>query len=450
MPAQIFRAPLPIPIQGYRPDLPPRSVPPTALYQANNWLVRDGAMQARPGFSNKFADNAVGAARPMGFVQYVHTDGIARVVNGTAAGWRKFNSGTSVWNDITGTPLTGTATSQQAFRVFHRAGTSHLIGCNGKDTPKKWDGTAGTYSDIAGTPPISKAMMTLFSRVILLNLVTAGAGATASPVGYDCSNINDFDTGWGSAQFGLLNDTPGAIVSGLEFGNLQGAVYKTDAIVMAIAQAALAPFRFEWRQTGIAGPGSALSVVPINDNLHAYLGNDGAVYSFDGVRTRSVGYHIQKHVLNTADMFALDRSYGLWDFERQELWIFYPENGSTDTNLGMVINMATGTMEPVVQTGALWPLRFDPAAIVPAMGAKLKIASSITWSNVVGPFSAQTKTYSQYDSQLRRTVIGDAGGQCYTDIASGDGAGAAAVGATSSRGSTISALNCRLPSAGRR
>lgn len=420
MPAHTFQAPLPIPVQGYRPDLSPRDIGALGLYQAQNWMVRDGIMQPRPGFSQ--GQGVAFSQRVEGFTQYIHTDGNTRVVLGTTVGWRQVNSATNNWDDITGNALTGSGINQQVFRVFHRAGISHLIGCNGKDTPKKWDGTAATYSDMAGTPPVSKAMLTLASRIILLNLVTGGAGATASPVGYDTSSQNDFDTGWGTVQFGLLNDTPGPVVGGMEFGNLQGAIYKRDAIVMAIAQASTSPFRFEWRVTNVAGPASPLSIVPLTENLHAYLGQDGAVYLFDGVNARSIGYHIQKHILATGDIFSFDRAWGAWDFERQELWFGYPETGSAEVNIVSVINLVTGTMEQGVQNGALWPQRFDLAAIKPVMGAKLRVTSSITWSGASGTWQDQTKTWAQFDTQLRRMVLADlTAGRVFNDQSFGDG-----------------------------
>jgi hypothetical protein len=421
MPALQFQAPIPIPVQGYRPDLSPRDVGPYALYQAQNWLVRDGVMQNRPGFSATLG--AAFAQRPTGYVQYKHTDGATRVVMGTTVGWRNYNSGTNNWDDITGGALTGAAASQQVFRVFQKGTTSYLLGCNTSDTPKKWDGTAGTYSDIAGTPPKSVGMMVLADRVMLLNLKTGGFGATASPVAYDVSNSKDFDTGWGVAQFGLLADTPGPIVGGMEFGNLQGAIYKTDAIVMAVAQGAAAPFGFQWRVTNTAGPSAPNAIVPVIENLHAYLGNDGAVYLFDGINSKSIGYHVQKHVLSTADVFAFDRSFGFWDFERQELWFFYPEVGSIECNVALVVNLSTGTFESTAKSGALWPMRFSPTAIKPVAGAKLRIAASITWDGVSGGWQDQAKTWSQFDTQLRRTVLGDlTTGQNFTDQSyTGDG-----------------------------
>ena len=390
---------LSVPTDGVRADLAPQDVPPTALRDSQNWIYRDGIFRGRAGFT-AFGNDV--NERPMAFADYVHNDGARRLVMGTRVGWRKYNTGAGTWDSITGT-LTGAAGDQIVFRVFDRGGTKYLLGINGADTLKKWDGAAAGFSAAGGSPPRARTMVIANDRIVLFNLLS---GPTISGSAYDVSASKDFDAGWGVTLSGILVDTPGSIVAALEFGPLQSAIYKEDAIYMMFAQApTIAPFRFELKSAAVAGPVSPLAAVQVSDGLHAFLGLDGAVRLFDGVETRSIGYHAQKYIASRLDPALAGRSFGFFDREQNDLVFAFPEFGSTEPNVFVHLN---------VGSGSFWPQRF-PATIRASAGLKVTATTSVTLGDLPGNIGDYDKTLGEFDAPLRNVIFGETGGQVYTN-----------------------------------
>ena len=399
----------PMPIDGVVKDVHPNDLPPTSLRDAENWIFRDAVFQVRPGVSSFSSDVN---QRPMTFIQYPFTSGTTKLVMGTDDAWWKYNDATGNWDDLAGgVPLTGITTDFIAFRVFNKAGATYLLGINGADVLKKWDGVAAAYSSAGGSPPKAKCMSVAFDRVLLGHLLSGG---TISPQAVDVSARLDFDSGWGATQTTILADTPGSIVAMQEMGSLQTAIYKTDAVHVAIAQGALAPFRFELRAAGIAGPAALNALVPISDSLHVWLGNDGSLMQFDGVNVKPLSRNFQMHVLATADVTNLTKAYGVWDAERSELLFMYPEVGSLEPNLGVFVS---------VPSMAIWPIRF--ATLRFSAATKIRIPSAVIIDEIVGTYGDQTQTLGDYGSTtFRQLVFGEIGGQNYKDTATTDNAAA--------------------------
>lgn len=401
--------PIPLPSRGVMPDADPENVPIGALIAAENWLWHDGELRVRPG-NTKIGSSV--AQRPTGYIHYKHSDGNSRVVKGTVDGWWSLSG--STWGDISGTALTGVEADLQVFRVFQKSGATHLLGTNGADSMKKWDGVAATYSAVGGSPPRARAMMVLFDRVIIGNLLSGG---TISGLAVDVSAFQDFDSGWGTVFVGLIGiETPGEIMVMREMGSLQGAVYKSDAVVMAIAQdIGDAPFRFETKVTNIAGPASAACVVPVSDGFHVILASDGAVNRWDGVTYDPLGGLVeggkfQAHIEKTANLTNINRAFGLYDSRKKHVWFFYPEAATSDPMVGIVINLNNLSM---------WPARL-PWAV--SAGGTVKTSTGITIGELTSPIGSITQTLGEMGSlnQLDRLLLGRTNGQSHELIGDTD------------------------------
>ncbi len=396
--------PIPLPAGGVRADLLSDHLPPDALAASENWIFRDGAMRTRNGLA---ALAATVSQRPTGYIYYPHNDGSARLVKATTGKWFKYVSG--AWTDITGTALSGGPTDQQVFRVFDKGGVKYLLGTNGANTMKKWDGVAATYSDVGGTPPRARCMMIINDRILLGNLFSSFGSAVAGGSSYDISAYIDFDTGWGATLSGILADTPGEITAMVEMGGLRGAIYKTDAVYIVTASGGITPVSFELRQAGIEGPVAPLAVARLSDGLHVYLAQDGSLMQFDGVSTDTLGYPIQKYIAGSVDFTAIRRSFLVWDSERKELHVVYPETGSTDPNLDLIVSFPSL---------AIWPQRW--ANLRMTAGAKLKTILSTTIGELVGTIGSQTKTIGEFGTESRALLLGDVTGQTYQESGSAD------------------------------
>jgi hypothetical protein len=381
-------------------------VPLDGLSDAENVLIRDGKFIVRPGVT-AYGDDI--NERPLGYIQYFNNAGTVITVMGTDLGWHKLDSATDTWTDITEAlnPLTGGALDPHIFRIFQKAGATWLLGTNGADAPKKWDSVAATYVDMGGSPPRARCMEMTFERLILGNLLSGG---TISPVAVDVSAFQDFDSGWGATQTALLADTPGEIMSMNNLGLFQTAIYKKDAIYLAIAQGATDPFRFELKVAPVAGPASYRSVVPLPDGTQIYLAEDGDIKLFDGISVRSyLGRGAQDFITGSMNVSTIRRAFGFLDTERGEAVFMYPEQTETEASVGIVINL---------RTRAFWPLRWS--ALEFSAGIKLALDTGATIGELSGTIGGLAATIGEFASSTPRRFLGQIGGQTYQDTGDDD------------------------------
>lgn len=400
--------PIPVPTGGIRADLDAQDIGPNDLRDSKNWINRDGKLQTRDGVG---IDGLPVAGRIMAYAHYFYNDGTPRTISGTTRGWFRRNISAGQWDNITGVPLTGSRTDHQTFKVFQKAGQTWLLGTNGADTPKVWDGVSPAYVDMGGSPPRARAMGVVADRIILGNLLSGG---TISPVATDVSSNKDFDSGWGSQLVTLHADTPGAIVSIDEIGNLLGAIWKTDALYLAIAQGTADPFRFELKQRlstedGLpTGPCSSAVVLTLGDAKMMYIGLDGAGYMFDGGRVARMHPKIQRYILMAGDRSRLTSATGGYNSERHEVTILFCGKGSLDPNIGIVIDL---------NTNAVWPVGWSTHRFT-AIGFGNR---SLTIGELAGTIGEQPDTIGAYaNANITHQLFGDINGQTYKEQFGGD------------------------------
>jgi len=345
----------------------------------------------------------------------------------------KFDSAT-LWSHAVGeyvrqsfaTPLTGDRTSPTIFRTFV-SGTppnAYVLGTNGVDAPKVWDGTALVYRNIlskAGTdaPPPAKCMVVSANRLILGGLPT-GSGLNLGPSGIIISDDMDFDsqsTGWGGTSGTLVQllDTPGDIVAMQEFGNLYFVIYKEDSIYLAMAQAATAPFRFELKKSGIAGPCSSRSVVPLPNGSHAYLAKDGSIFVFDGNSVEPIGginewRKVQSLVLRTLDTLHPEYAWGMFDNEQQMLYFYWKHKGD-----GIAVKAGVAIDIP---TFSAWPIRTTNIDV--AYGSRVYLTFDTTIGELTDDILSYTNKIGDWSTERPGLIFGGGDGKCYAQSGATD------------------------------
>ena len=404
-----FYSPLPLPSQGVHAELSDVDLPPVMLSDAENWLYRDGRMRVRAGLTT-FADNAV--ARVNGFCQW--TDDTDKVlVMTTTAKYFVYDPDTATWTDLSGS-LTGDETTHNVFRVFQKGSasgtTTTMYGNNGVNDMKQYvfgDASVANVASGGVRPPRAKAMMVLADRMLLGNVTdnstTSYTGAKGPQV-VAVSASQDPTTGYNSVLVAQLQDTPGKIVAMLEMGNLNGAIYKDDAIYMAVAQSDAVPFAFSLQQK-VAGPVSPRAVVAVHDGLHVYLASNGDVMTFDGVSATPMGRHIQKYVLDHWNFNYSDRAHGWYDHENREVVLVFPDIIYGDGARAIVIRL---TDDPPT----LWPYRFATVKVTAGIRALLPGGTTI------GSLSGVTigdldLTLGEYDALGTALILGTSTGDTY-------------------------------------
>src|SRR6185436_14087436 len=147
----------------------------------------------------------------------------------------------------------------------------------------------------------------------------------------------------------------------LEMGNVNGAIYKTDAIYMATAQSDAVPFTFPL-QCKVPGPVSPRAVVSVHDGLHVYLATNGDVMTFNGVEATPMGRHIQRYILDHWNFNYANRAHGWYDHENREVVFVFPDLIYGDCARAIVIRL---TDDPAT----LWPYRFTNVKITAGIRA---------------------------------------------------------------------------------
>jgi hypothetical protein len=396
MPSAETPLPIELPTNGIRKDIPPIAVGFQGLIEAENWIYRDAQFRVRPGLTS-FSDDI--DQRPLGFIQYDHGAEDDRLVMGTDDSWFHYNSGAGTWTDLDGAanPLTGGAIAQVVFRTFESGGTVKLIGVNGNDEPKVWPGT-GSYADLAGTPPTAAVALAVAADRVLM-----AQGDTF----YWSGNLDETD--W-TATGVRVADTPGDIISLLEFGNMRTAIYKESSLYMAFAQTDLLyKFRIELVRSGIPGPVSPNAVFPLGElGIHCYLAESGAVMLFDGNAPSSIGDHVQTHIRATRDYDLRQRSFGFYDPLQNDIYIFYANSGAVDVNSCVIINYDTRAMHYYT---------FPNHAISAGYAGVITDSTLVSELPVIDTIA---QTFGEMDRGQTGIIFGEESGQVYHHIGTTD------------------------------
>ncbi len=392
--------PWPLPQRGVLTNVHEFNVPPDALLSGSNWLYRRGEMIKRPGLAG-FADNV--NERPMGFMAFNHPLESDRIVMGTDAGWHHYDPITGTWTDVTeaGNALRGGPLSHCQFRTLDSSGQLLLLGVNGSDQPKLWDGETSAYRDIGGAPPKALAMAVSADRLILAEDLLVYVSDWLNP-----------DSGYsGENQIFRLADTEGNIIAMNERGNLSTSIYKEKSVYTMTAQIDRnAPFRVDLVRKGIRGPVSPAALFELEDGSDVYLANNGAVQRFDGVNVVSLGEHIQAYIQATWDVNYAGRSWGYYDHYYNEIWFFFPTSGDA-IDAGVMITWPDQ---------AMFPVSYGNHSLT--AGLHMNVADPIAYEDLAGVIDAQTLTFEECNQIGGYTIIGDPGGQVYTATGGSDGA----------------------------
>jgi hypothetical protein len=197
-------------------------------------------------------------------------------------------------------------------------------------------------------------------------------------------------------------------------GNLQGAIYMAHGIYIAQALGGAEPFsyRLAWPMPN-AGCVSAGAMCALPSGEHAFVGQDGNVYIFDGVQARPVGRHVQKFLLESCDMNKAGLISIGFDAEQRDLWVLYPEKGRAENNMAVAIKLPDGT---------LWPQRMRSTARGACATAviKARIPTSLTIGDLTGPIGELEGTIADFDSRRSELVFGTIAGSQFNTIQSFD------------------------------
>lgn len=350
------------PLRGVLRGLPPYLSPEDALYDGVNVVLRDGALEARPGLV-EFHPSSLGG-RVTGALTYTNLSSVAfeptafeeTAFQTTDAGvssllvavtptkvWVFYGG---AWHDITGAPLTGGPFDVARITGIQLASTIYVVVTNGKDAPQQWDSAGATVEPVAGSPPLWTDICTASDRII----------GIVPPYTVRWGNALTLDL-WPAQNFRVLSDTLDPIIAVRNLGTLGVVVYKAGSIWIGQPGGQTDASYFQFSIRGFwDGPASPAAVVDV-DGAHYYMTTLGRIGYFDGSRHEWIGDGLHPQITDELDEAAASHIFGVFEPRHREVFFYYPRIGDMGLCKGLAVikvpDEAEGVTRPIAFRGAM-------------------------------------------------------------------------------------------------
>ena len=301
----------------------------TTTRTLQNVEARDGRILGRGGIKKFKAITTVSPSTPiLGLMAFMAPSGATDVLRMTPTQVHKLNTGTNVWDDVTGTALAGNSSTRPQW-TNHK---SVLCFTNeGSNRPRKYTGSGNT-ADLGGTPPFSKAMTDYTGFLMLGNISTDGATFFPRRIVYS----EDFDVDWTTCEGNEINleETNGEIRAMKPLGLIL-PVYKSDAVIGLRQVGGLVRFTQEKMRfdKGIEAP---LSLAEIAELGHIFLGTDLELYLNQGSSFKALPPNVQKKLQETMDPAKAGQAVGQINPDRETYELFYPASTADTWSRGRI------------------------------------------------------------------------------------------------------------------
>lgn len=324
MPRGDIPIPIKVPRLGEHNEIPDHELPVESMRLCQNMLRNNrGRLVLRRGHQQ--TDPVGIGSRVMGGMASLDGN---RVVAGTVLGWWSFN-GTD-WDDISGTALSGNFSSYVQYTIFPSSGIYYFVGVNGVNIPKSWNPSDPTYVDIPLAPCRPFDVTTSNNRCIMIE----------KPNRVYISEFNNHFV-W-----------PGLIADMADSGDIMILIERLTRTAFSIlgeqsqwvakAQAGRFPFRFDLVDEQ-PGPMSVNSCIR-DGFVQYYIGIDGNVYRFDGIRCTRVGDAMQAYVMDNVNDTNRFMAWAEMKEDFRTIFFHFPSAENDAPDIGVYYNVSTGEM----------------------------------------------------------------------------------------------------------
>ncbi|RLC88228.1 MAG: hypothetical protein DRJ03_03525 [Chloroflexi bacterium] len=233
-----------------------------------------------------------------------------------------YNSGTSSWDDITGSALTGSTNDLVDTAVPLLSGKRILCITNGIDAIRKWTGTGNTAA-LGGTPPVAKFIQEYQTYLVCANI----AGGTDVSQRVQWSHTANPET-WDSGNAGskdLVED--GEDITGLNLFGGYLCVHKPTSIYLGGLVSTTSIFRFDRKSTEVGTIANG-SIVNLPTGEQIFLAKDG-LRLFNGVRAPLIDAPVNDEIRDELNLNTAHKAWGVLVLEEDEVWIGVPLGSQT-------------------------------------------------------------------------------------------------------------------------
>lgn len=324
---------------------------PILTNDLKNVKVRYGRVFGRGGMAKYLSiSGAAGNPPILGLAHYARSGATTNeLIRMTLTKLEKLNTGTSVWDDITGSDFSNVSTTRPQFTVMDDI----LVMTNeGLDRPRKYIGS-GNSADIASSAaPYAKVIAESEGFLILGDISDDGTFTDITDGQRTLRYSDDWDTTWtpcpGDARSVgdiILHLTPGAVTRALALGR-ELIAYKEDGIERVV----WTPGAVVWKQFLIPTPigmTATLSLQMILKQFHLLLGTDGLIYQLSQASMKPISDEVLANTLTTTTIRDLERykySRSLVDEEEGLYILLYDRTGLSQQFLDSYVafNYMTG------------------------------------------------------------------------------------------------------------
>jgi len=309
---------------------------PKRTRSLDNVKVLNGRVLGVLGTAKYRGITGASASTVLGLMQYQGSDLTTSVLRLTTTAVHKLNTSTDVWDDVTGTALTGASTDLPPQSDMHKG---VLVFTNdGQDRPRKYT-NSGTTAVLGGTPPFCKSLVSYLDFLILLNIATVDGTFSPRTANYS----NDYDVNWSLCEGNELNfnETAGELNCAKTVGDLV-VVGKSDNInqlrhIGSPTRFFQKPLKFD---QGVLAP---RSMATVGNAGVIFLATDLQLYITDGQIVKPLPPLVQRKLQSTMDIAQAKWACGTAFPDNDVYHLIYPTSSSDTANRGRIsYNFRTG------------------------------------------------------------------------------------------------------------
>lgn len=306
-----------------------------------NVHCRLGRIIGRGGMTKYQSISTAASAAIIGLFDYRQADGSHEIVRMLPTKLEHLTGG--AWADVTGTALTGSATTRPQYTVIDDT----LVFTNeGEDLPRKFTASGNSTPIASSTSPYAKGIESYVGFLFLYDVSDSGAFTDV----FDGHRIgrysDDWDTDWTLCEGNeiTLDETPGHWNSSLVIAKNMFAL-KSDGVV----KVRWVGGNIKFQQDLIPGEGNVapLSAAVTRDHsMGFYLGNDGIIYLVQEQGIQPISYEtLFETIPNTASLNKLKYARGLIDSKADSYVLFYDRTGLSNQLLDSYVEYNYRTRE---------------------------------------------------------------------------------------------------------
>jgi len=297
----------------------------------------------------------------------------------------KFNSGTDVWDDATGSDLTGTTSDLISTAIPTLSGKRILCFTNGIDNIRKYTGSGNT-ADLGGSPDKAKFMQEYRNYTVLAN-ITGGVDIAQQIQWSDTADPENWSTGNSGAQI-LIED--GEAITGLNIFGSYLCVHKSCSIYLGRLVSSSDIFRFDRVATQV-GTVADNSIQNLPTGEQIFLSTDG-LRLFNGTSAPLIPSPVNDEIRDELATAFASKSWSVLVREEDEVWVAVALGNQTTPDTVYKYNYVTRVLYKDTRSSITAAWRFTNS-------------STLDWDSTLGSWDSQTESWNSGASLTSFTFI---------------------------------------------